>query len=94
MIMRLFAQNGFQEGKKIEQGIEQNVIDGIIYSPRDVTYPKLVDKLNTVRKQSSDIETFFICGRFHKQFCTSKMFFKFYAFVFKFDFNVLHPPQS
>jgi hypothetical protein len=39
--MRLFAQHGYGEGQKIIEGLQQNLLDGIIYSPRDISLAKL-----------------------------------------------------
>ena len=44
--MKIFAQNGYGEGQKIIQGMEEDYIDGVIYSPKDLSPQKLQEKLN------------------------------------------------
>lgn len=44
--MKIFAQNGYGEGQKIIQAIGNNFVDGVIYSPKDITPKKLQEKLN------------------------------------------------
>ena len=35
--MKLFAQHGASEGEKINEGFVRGLLDGVIYSPRDVS---------------------------------------------------------
>ena len=39
--MKLFAQHGFSDGFKTVEGLSKQLIDGVIFSPRDVTPEKL-----------------------------------------------------
>ena len=54
--MKLFAQHGASEGEKITEGLAQGLLDGVIYSPRDVSLASLKDKLSTVGKASPTAE--------------------------------------
>ena len=57
--MKLFAQHGAAEGEKIDEGIERNLLDGVIYSPRDVSLRTLTTKLDGLAQNHSTIERFF-----------------------------------
>ena len=50
--MKLFAQHGAQEGEKTNEGLGRGLLDGVIYSPRDVS-------LEALRKKLKDLETNF-----------------------------------
>src|SRR3989304_5420687 len=50
--MKLFAQHGASEGEKISEGFARGLLDGVIYSPRDVSLPSLKEKLSTVAAAS------------------------------------------
>jgi hypothetical protein len=39
--MKLFAQHGFSDGLKTVEGLSKQLIDGVIFSPRDITPEKL-----------------------------------------------------
>ena len=39
--MKLFAQHGFSDGFKTVEGLSKQLIDGVIFSPRDITPKKL-----------------------------------------------------
>ena len=39
--MELFAQHGFSDGLKTVEGLRKELIDGVIFSPRDITPEKL-----------------------------------------------------
>ena len=39
--MKLFAQHGFSDGLKTVEGLGKELIDGVIFSPRDITPEKL-----------------------------------------------------
>ncbi len=43
--MKLLAQHGASNGDKTARGLEKGYVDGVIYSPRDVTAPKLQEHL-------------------------------------------------
>src|ERR1700731_2688772 len=40
-IVKLFAQHGFSDGLKTVEGLRRELIDGVIFSPRDITPEKL-----------------------------------------------------
>lgn len=48
--MQLFAQHGAQEGEKINEGFARDLLDGVIYSPRDVSLETLQAKLDLLAK--------------------------------------------
>lgn len=54
--MKLFAQHGAQEGEKINEGFGRGLLDGVIYSPRDVSLENLKAKLATLAMNSGDAE--------------------------------------
>jgi len=39
--VKLFAQHGFSDGLKTVEGLSKELIDGVIFSPRDITPEKL-----------------------------------------------------
>jgi hypothetical protein len=54
--MKLFAQHGASEGEKITEGLTRGLLDGVIYSPRDVSLASLKEKLATVERASPAAE--------------------------------------
>lgn len=46
--MKLFAQHGAQQGEKIAEGFARGLLDGVIYSPRDVSLSTLRSKLDLI----------------------------------------------
>ena len=40
-LVKLFAQHGFSDGFKTVEGLRKELIDGVIFSPRDITPEKL-----------------------------------------------------
>ncbi len=57
--MKLFAQHGAQEGEKVNEALDRNLLDGVIYSPRDVSLATLTTKLDGLAENHSTIERFF-----------------------------------
>jgi hypothetical protein len=51
--MKLFAQHGAQEGEKINEGLARGLLDGVIYSPRDVSLDTLRGKLDSLAEASA-----------------------------------------
>ena len=49
--MKLFAQHGAQEGEKINEGFARGLLDGVIYSPRDVSLVTLRGKLDLLGEE-------------------------------------------
>lgn len=56
--MKLFAQHGAQEGEKINEGFAHDLLDGVIYSPRDVSLETLRGKLDSLAKEHASGERF------------------------------------
>lgn len=54
--MKLFAQHGYGEGEKIVNGLNSSFIDGVIFSPRDITLANLRIKLEEYRSRFSETE--------------------------------------
>jgi|WetSurMetagenome_2_1015567.scaffolds.fasta_scaffold04872_8 hypothetical protein len=57
--MKLLAQHGFGDGNKINDGLKKKLIDGVIFSPRDINPEKLKEKLKVLRKDYRNIELLF-----------------------------------
>ncbi len=57
--MKLYAQHGAQAGEKVEEGIRRSLIDGVIYSPRDISAENLRNKLRNFREQFPSSERLF-----------------------------------
>jgi len=57
--MKLFAQHGFQDGEKIAEAIDQHILDGVIYSPRDISLVKLQEKLAALETTAGHAERLF-----------------------------------
>ncbi len=56
--MKLFAQHGAQEGEKINEGFARGLLDGVIYSPRDVALETLRGKLDSLANKPASGERF------------------------------------
>ena len=57
--MKLFAQHGAVGGERIDEGLKRNVIDGVIYSPRDISEENLKTAFDKVSKISPKAERLF-----------------------------------
>tara|TARA_R110002124_G_C8950160_1_gene513272 strand:- start:875 stop:2065 length:1191 start_codon:yes stop_codon:yes gene_type:complete len=53
--MKLYAQHGYGSGEKILNGIEEEFIDGVIFSPRDIKRNKLRDRLEKYSDKNVDL---------------------------------------
>jgi hypothetical protein len=51
--MKLYAQHGYGNGNKIEKGLEDNLIDGLIISPKDISIDKLESTLHQISSKSN-----------------------------------------
>lgn len=51
--MKLLAQHGFSDGDKTINGLKNNYIDGIIFSPKDIKKKNLEEKLEQIKKDKS-----------------------------------------
>ena len=54
--MKIFAQHGAQEGEKISEGFARNFLDGVIYSPRDVSLETLRRKLDSLAHEHAEAD--------------------------------------
>jgi hypothetical protein len=57
--MKLYSQHGAQEGDKTLEGLRQQVLDGVIFSPRDVTLANLRTKLDNIAQGYPTAERLF-----------------------------------
>lgn len=57
--MKLFAQHGAQEGDKITLGLEAHLLDGVIFSPKDVSLDSLKTKLNLIATNHPSVSRMF-----------------------------------
>jgi|ERR1041385_7583543 hypothetical protein len=57
--MKLFAQHGAQAGEKITEGLNQGLLDGAVYSPRDIALETLRTKLNELAENRPAAERLF-----------------------------------
>ena len=54
--MKLFAQHGHQPSDKINRGLEEKVIDGVIFSPRYVKPEKLNSIIDDAHSSNENAE--------------------------------------
>lgn len=54
--MKLFAQHGALDGEKTNEGFARGLLDGVIYSPRDVALETLRTKLDSLATNHADAE--------------------------------------
>lgn len=57
--MKLFGQHGFGDGQKIRQGLQAGLIEGVIYSPKDISREKLKSSLDELAEQEPTAERLF-----------------------------------
>ena len=57
--MKLFGQHGFGDGQKIRQGLDGGLIEGVIYSPKDIGRDKLTGALDDLAQNRPNAERFF-----------------------------------
>jgi hypothetical protein len=57
--MKLYAQQGSMEGDKIVSGLRNNLIDGVILSPRDIRLDTMKDKISEYRFIAQRTELYF-----------------------------------
>jgi hypothetical protein len=56
--MKIFAQHGSNAGDRIETALSKNLIDGVIFSPRDISFDNLKAKLQTIKKSYPKVEKY------------------------------------
>jgi hypothetical protein len=52
--MKLYAQHGYGEGDKINEGLKRKIIDGVIYSPKDISLHRLKERLSEITQANVD----------------------------------------
>ncbi|MBN1576450.1 MAG: hypothetical protein JW913_07860 [Chitinispirillaceae bacterium] len=57
--MKLYSQNGFGEVTKVIEGLQNDFIDGVIISPKDISSSKLTNKIEQYREVKKDAELLF-----------------------------------
>lgn len=57
--MKLFAQHGAQAGEKITEGFTRGLLDGVVFSPRDVALEALRGKLGDLAANHPAAERLF-----------------------------------
>jgi len=57
--VKLYAQHGFQAGEKLKLGFSRGLIDGVVFSPRDISPENLKTQLAELRKQSPEADLLF-----------------------------------
>jgi hypothetical protein len=57
--MKLYAQHGHGDGSKIIEGLSEGLIDGVIFSPKDIKPEKLREQIEALRFQCPKGELYF-----------------------------------
>jgi hypothetical protein len=57
--MKLYGQHGYADGHKIEEGLRRHLLDGVIYSPKDVSIAKLAQCLSDHRAEFPSADLLF-----------------------------------
>jgi len=52
--MQLLAQHGYGNGDKIERGLEEELLDGVIFGAKDITPEKLASTLGKIEEEYPD----------------------------------------
>ena len=58
-LVKLFAQHGFSDGLKTVEGLRKELIDGVIFSPRDITPEKLRESASKFTESAPIFERLF-----------------------------------
>lgn len=56
--MKLYAQHGSKTGDKLQYGLDKNLIDGIIYSPKDISLDNLKTSIHSIVSGHRDKDLF------------------------------------
>jgi len=56
--MKLYAQVGFGLGDKVNQGLSEGLIDGAIFSPKDLQLSTMMDRITAVRRDYPAADVF------------------------------------
>ena len=54
--MKLFAQHGYGPGDKMQNGIDEDTVDGVIFSARYEKPEKFVNDIENIQNSSTDVE--------------------------------------
>lgn len=54
--MKLYAQHGFQDGEKINEGLRDGNLTGVVFSPKDIAPEKLPERLRELRDGFPDAD--------------------------------------
>src|SRR6266404_1179342 len=57
--MKLYGQHGYGDGHKIEEGLRRHLLDGVIYSPKDISVSKLTQCLASHRAEFPQADLLF-----------------------------------
>lgn len=57
--MKLFSQHGYGDGQKTAEGLKRGSLDGVIFSPRDITLEKLRNSIGEIRRSHPKAEVLF-----------------------------------
>ena len=57
--MKLLAQHGALGGERVEEALKSNIIDGVIFGPKDITADNLSACLTRIRKTDKDADLLF-----------------------------------
>jgi hypothetical protein len=57
--MKLYAQHGAQAGEKVIKGFQAGLLDGVIFSPRDISLGQLKSSLQEIKKDHPKADLFF-----------------------------------
>ncbi len=52
--MKLFAQHGYGEGEKVNYGLKDGLISGVIFGAKDINPDRLETRLNEIKKEFPD----------------------------------------
>jgi hypothetical protein len=52
--MKLFAQHGYGEGEKVNNGLKDGLISGVIFGAKDINPDRLETRLNEIKKEFPD----------------------------------------
>ena len=47
--MKIYAQHGFGDGTKTFSGLSEDLIDGVIFSPKDITPDTFIEKIESIK---------------------------------------------
>ncbi len=57
--MKLLAQHGHAEGNKVNEGIDKQLIDGVIFSPKDISLERLPERIGGLAARLPGVEILF-----------------------------------